>query len=97
MELTTTAKNLHELIRETARMSLTAVAELMPVSYWRLYEGPLARGLATPIEIDKLAEVLRLPREQVEAAVRESARRHEAIKTAGADARTVKAPGGDAA
>jgi len=57
-------------------MSFAAVAAAINTSYWLLYRGPLAKGQATPQEIDRLAEVLRLPREQVEAAVRESARRH---------------------
>lgn len=74
-----TTKDLHELIAEEG-MDIVWVASRMPVSYWRLYRGPLSKGQVTPQEIDRLAEVLRLPREQVEAAVRESARRHAEAK-----------------
>jgi len=52
------------------------VAAQLGIGRQGFYVSRYATGNLNPLEIDRLAEVLRLPREQVEAAVRESARRH---------------------
>ena len=74
-----TQPNIHELIRK-AGFKVKWVAEQLEIRVATLYQGRWAAGNLNPLEIDRLAEVLRLPREQVEAAVRESARRSEVAK-----------------
>lgn len=78
-----TALNIHELIRQGG-FQVKWVAEQLGIKAATLYQGRWASGNLNPLEIDRLAEVLRLPREQVEAAVRESARRHAAAKAGAA-------------
>ena len=73
--------DINELIR-SAGLQVKWVAEQLGLRAATLYQGRWSSGNLNPLEIDRLAEVLRLPREQVEAAVRESARRHAGAKAA---------------
>ena len=79
-DATASTQTLQELIKAHGFKLAWLAAELGLNSRQALSEGRYASGKIGPHEIDKLAEVLRLPREQVEAAVRESARRYEAAK-----------------
>lgn len=80
---TTEPKTLPELVRELGH-SLAWLAEQSGLGYWALYAregkcpkiGRIAKGEATPQEIDTLAKCLRIGRDEVESAMREGARRY---------------------
>lgn len=82
--------NLLELIK---RLGLTVswVAMQMGWPAPRIYQGQIARGLATQEQLDKLASALRVDRAVVEDALRENARRYGQAKSSGGDAHGTKA------
>lgn len=82
MSATTQPETLLDLINRLG-MSVTFVGKQLGWAAPRFYQGQVARGLITQLEVDRLAEVLRVDRSVVEAALRENARRHQEAKASG--------------